>query len=166
MLKYNFISLLLIAAIIQTSCSTANYSASVRLNDIDSVIRIVNPYHNCGCNWGDKKYKLYTGGTFSKYNYFWQANYVKNIDSINILNDSKNIKDQILKLEPAFNEYNRFFLEYRVADNTNPDSSIKYKVIGTWFSFKNTCSGFVKDINAKKLIQKSSVNSFKEKLCK
>jgi hypothetical protein len=148
------------------SCSPAMHTATVKLNDLDSVIRIVNPNHNCGCNWGDKKYKLYTGGTFSKYNYFWQANYVKHIDSIDILNDSKKIKDQILKLEPTFNEYNRFFLEYRITDNTNIDTTIKYKVIGTWISYKNGCSGFVKDISAKKLEKKSALNSFKEKLCK
>jgi hypothetical protein len=158
--------LILIFVGTQISCSPAKHSATVKLNDLDSVIRMVNPNHNCGCNWGDKTIKLYTGGTFSKYDYFWQSNYVKNIDSIDILNDSKKIKDQILKLEPSFSEYNRFLLEYRIADNTNADTTIKYKVVGTWLSYKNGCSGFVKDMDAKKLVKKSAVNSFKEKLCK
>jgi hypothetical protein len=148
------------------SCSPAMHTATVKLNDLDSVIRMVNPNHNCGCNWGDKTYKLYTGGSFSKYNYFYDAVYLKSIDSFDILNDSKKIKDQILKLEPSFSEYNRFLLEYRIADNTNTDTTIKYKVVGTWLSYKNGCSGFVKDIDAKKLVKKSALNSFKETLCK
>ena len=158
--------LFLLFIIIFISCSPAKHTATVKLNDIDSVIRIINFDHNCGCNWGDKTYKLNTGGSFSKNNYFWQSIYVKNIDSINILNESKKIKDEIVKLESTFNMYNSFFLEYRVIDITNVDTTIKHKVIGTWYSFKNGCSGFKKDISAEKLVKKTSLKSFKKSLCK
>ena len=148
------------------SCSPAINRATVKINGIDSVIRTVNPNHNCGCNWGNKKYKLYTGGTFSKYNYFWLANYVKNTDSIDVLNDSQKIKNQLLKLEPEIKEINNFYLEYRLLETNQTDTTIKYKVLGTWFSFKNSCSGFIKDMNAKKLIKKIGSKSFKQNLCK
>ena len=166
MKRNDFLLLLLIFTLIFISCSSVKYTASVKLNDIDSVIRIINPTHNCGCNWGDKTYKIYTGKSFSKNNYFWQSNYVKSLDSVDILNDSKKIKDQILLLEPKLSQYNRFFLEYRIIDNSNADTSIKYKVIGTWYSFKNNCSGFVKDINAEKLVKKTALDSYNKKLCK
>ena len=166
MSKNIFVLLVLIFVVVQISCSPAKYTSSVKLNDIDSVIRLVNPNHNCGCNWGDKTFKIYTGGSFAKNSYFYNSVYLKNIDSFNILNESKKIKDQLLKLDAAFNEYHRFFLEYRIPDNTNADTSIKHKVVGTWFSFKNSCSGFVKDIDAKKLSKKTALNSYKEKLCK
>ncbi len=166
MVKNIIVLLLVLFMIIHVSCSPAKHTATVKLNDIDSAIRTINPNHNCGCNWGDRTFKLYTGGTFSKYNYFWSTNYVKNIDSINILSDSKKIKEEIIKLDPNFNEYNRFFLEYRIFDNTNADTSIKYKVVGTWFSFKNSCSGFVKNIDGKKLVKKTALDSYKKQLCK
>jgi hypothetical protein len=163
----NFITISILSFLfLTTSCSFPKHTATVKINDLDSVIRIVNPNHNCKCNWGDKSFKLYSGGSFSKYSYFWQASHIQNVDSFDILNESKKIKDQIIKLEPTFNEYNRILLEYRTADNTNADTTIKYKVVGTWISYKNGCSGFVKDMNAKKLVKKSGLNSFKEKLCK
>ncbi len=166
MVKNIIVLLLFLFVIFHVSCSPSKHTATVKLNDIDSVIRIVNVNHNCGCNWGDRTHKLYTGGSFSNNNYFWQSIYVKNIDSFDVSNGSRKIKEKILQLEPAFNEYNRFFLEYRILDNSNVDTSIKHKVIGTWFSFKNSCSGYIKDIDAKKLVKKTALNSYKSKLCK
>jgi len=166
MSKCIFVSVALIFLLIQISCSPAKYTSSVKLNDIDSVIRIINPNHNCGCNWEDKTFKIYAAGSFAKNSYFYNSVYIKNIDSFDILKDSKKIKDQLVKLDPAFKDYSRFFLEYRIVDNTNADTSIKHKVVGTWFDFKNSCSGFVKDVDAKKLSKKTTLHSYKEKLCK
>ena len=162
----NYFLLFCIYATIHSSCSSSKNYSIVKLNDIDSVIRIVNPDHNCGCNWGDKTYKLNTGGSFSENNFLWQSIYVKNIDSTDILNDSKKIRDQLQKFEPAFGRYNRFFLEYRILDTTQVDTSKKHRVIGTWFDFKNSCSGFLKNITAEKLVKKTSLQSFKKSLCK
>lgn len=162
----NCFLLVIIFVVILSSCATSKNITFVKLNDIDSVIRIVNPDHNCGCNWGNKTYKLNTGGSFSKNNFIWQSIYVKNIHSVDILIDSKKIQDELVKFEPAFSGYNRFFLEYRILDSKQVDTLKKYRVIGTWFNFKTTCSGFQKDISAEKLVKKTSLQSFRKSLCK
>ncbi len=162
----NFICILsILCAMIYSSCSTSKNATAIKLNDIDSVIRIVNPDHNCGCNWGDKTFTPKTGGSFGQNNYFWQSVFVKSFDSINIFNQSNQIREQLVKLNPGFITYNRFFLEYRLL-NPSKDTSAEYKIIGTWYKLKNSCVGFIHDIDAKELVKRTNLISNQKKLCK
>ncbi len=91
------------------SCNPSKNSIRVKLNDIDSVIRVVIPSHNCGCNWHDRKSNLYLPPLFKNNNYIWQAILVKSIDSVDVINDSKKVLQQLIKLDSRFSSLSRFF---------------------------------------------------------
>jgi hypothetical protein len=145
-----------------SACSTGKFTA--KINDMDSVIRIVNPDHNCGCDYGDKTMSYPLPKSDNANLYFWQAVYVKN-DEPEPLGQSKKIKAELVKLMPQLNRYRRIYLEYRKPGVNPSDTSLKYAVIGSAFFIKDKCEGFVKNIDAKQLIKKSHNKKFENSLC-
>jgi len=143
-------------------CNTSKFSA--RLNDIDSVIRIASPAHNCGCDYGERTMSYPEPKSDNANLYFWQAVYITK-DEPDLTGQSKKIKAELVKLMPQLNKYRRLYLEYRKPGVNPSDTAVKYTVIGSAFFIKDKCDGFLKDINAKQLIKKSHNKKFENDLC-
>ncbi len=146
-----------------SSCNTSKNSIQIKLNDIDSAIRVVIPSHNCGCNWQDRKSNIYISPVFKKYGYVWQSISIKNIDSVDVNKDSKKVYEQLKKLDNKFANLKRFFLEYRVQDKLD---STKFNVVGTWYHFENYCDGYITGITATTLERNTAQIKDRIKLCK
>ena len=164
MTKNNILfSLIIFFFVIISSCNTSKNSIQIRLNDIDSAIRIVIPSHNCGCNWEDKKSDLRIPTTFKKFGYAWSTIFIKNIDSIDVNKDSKKVWEQLVKLDSRYINFKRFFFEYRIWNNNDSSNN---KVLGTWFHFEDYCDGYVLGISALELQKNTSNILDRKKLCK
>lgn len=146
-----------------SSCSTSKNIIQIKLNDIDSAIRIVIPSHNCGCNWQERKSNISIPTIFKKYNYVWQSIFIKSIDSVDLNNDSKKVLQQLVKLDSRFVDVKRFFLEYRIPIEND---TLNYKAVGTWYHFEGYCDGYVSGITAKELEKNSAQINDRIKLCK
>lgn len=144
------------------SCSISKNTMQIKLRDIDSTIRTVIPKHNCGCDWQEKKSKIYVSPILKTYGFVSQTIYVKTIDSIDLTNDSKKVFKALEKLDKRFTNQKRYFLEYRTpAEN----DTLFTKVIGTWFHFEGYCEGFVSGISAKELERNTAQPKDRKKLC-
>ncbi len=145
------------------SCNTSKNSIKIKLNDIDSAIRIAIPSHNCGCNWQDRKSNIYMLPILKKYGYAWQAIFVKNLDSIDVINDSKKVFEQLKNLDNRYADFKRFFLEYRIPIKND---SLNYQAVGTWYHFENYCDGYVTGITVTTLEKNTAQIKDRIKLCK
>ena len=143
-------------------CSTAKFTA--KINDIDSVIRIASPDHNCGCNYGERTMSYPEPKSDNANLYFWQAVYVTK-DEPDLTGQSKKVKAELVKFLPQLAKYRRVYLEYRKPGVNPSDTSIKYTVIGSAFFIKDKCEGFVENIDAKLLIKKSHNKKYENTLC-
>jgi hypothetical protein len=146
-----------------SSCNTSKNSIQIKLNDIDSAIRVVIPSHNCGCNWQEKKSNIYMLPILKKYGYAWQAIFVKNLDSVDVIKDSKKVLQQLIKLDNRYADFKRFFLEYRIPIKND---TLNYKAIGTWYHFENDCNGYISGIAVKELEKNTAQIKDRIKLCK
>jgi hypothetical protein len=146
-----------------SSCSTSKNSIQIKLNDIDSAIRIVIPSHNCGCNWQERKSNISIPTIFTKYNYVWQAIFIKSLDSVDVNNDSKKVLQQLIKLDKRFADVKRLFLEYRIPVEND---TLNYKAVGTWYHFEGYCDGYISKISAKELEKNTTQTKDRKKLCK
>jgi hypothetical protein len=157
-----FACIAILALAFPPGCSTGKFTA--KLNEIDSMIRKVNPDHNCGCDYGDRTISYPNPKNDNANLYFWQAVYIKK-DETDLSGQSRKIKDELVKLLPELSKYRRLYLEYRKPGLNPSDTSLKYTVIGSAFFIKDKCNGFVKDISAKQLIKKSHKKKYENDLC-
>jgi hypothetical protein len=162
-MKYLIITFTFLVIISSYSCNTSKNSIQIKLNDIDSAIRVVIPSHNCGCNWQEKKSYLYLTPVFKIYGFSWQAIFIKNIDSVNVLDDSKKVFQELVKLDSRYTSFKRFFLEYRIPIKND---TLNYKAIGTWYHFDGYCDGYVSGVTAVELEKNTAQPKDRIKLCK
>jgi hypothetical protein len=161
-MKYIFPFCFFACILIFSSCFSNRNTIKIKLNDIDSVIRIAIPTHNCGCNWQERKSKMFYPTILKKYGYAWQNIYVKNTDSVNFLTDSKNVYQELKKLDSRFGGYSRFFIEYKTLITKDSND---YKTIGTWYHFGSNCEGYISGISANELEKNTSLTKNRLKLC-
>jgi hypothetical protein len=100
---------------------------------------------------------------FKKYNYVWQAIFIKSMDSADINNDSEKVLQQLIKLDNRFADLKRFFLEYRIPIK---DNTLNYKAVGTWYHFEGYCDGYVSGVTAIELEKNTAQIKDRIKLCK
>jgi hypothetical protein len=163
MKKNNIVyALIFIICAILFSCSTSKNSIQIKLNDIDSAIRVVIPSHNCGCNWQERKSNLYMIPFFKEYGYSWHTIFVKSIDSVDVIKDSKKVFQELIKLDGRYNNFKRFFLEYRVPLNND---TLNYQAVGTWFHLDGYCDGYISGIAIKQLERNTAQIIDRKKLC-
>jgi hypothetical protein len=160
---YSLFGIIIILFLLVSSCNTTKNSIQIKLNDIDSAIRVVIPSHNCGCNWQERKSNINIPTIFKKYNYVWQAIFIKSLDSVDVDNDSKKVLQQLIKLDNRFADVKRLFLEYRIPIEND---TLNYKAVGTWYHFENYCDGYVSGITAKELEKNTAQINNRIKLCK
>jgi hypothetical protein len=144
------------------SCSISKNTMQIKLRDIDSTIRTVIPKHNCGCDWKEQKTNTFISPILKTYGYLFQTIYVKTIDSIDLMNDSKKVYLALQKLDNHIGRQKRFFLEYKTPIEND---TTKANIIGTWFHFKSYCEGYVIGVSAKELEKNSVFKIDREKLC-
>ncbi len=157
-----FIGLVFMYCVFVSACNISKHTIALKLNDIDSTIRTIIPKHNCGCDWKEQKTNTFVSPILKTYGYLFQTIYVKTIDSIDLMNDSKKVYLALQKLDNRIGRQKRFFLEYRIPIEN--DTS-KANIIGTWFYFKGYCEGYVIGVSAKELEKNSIFQIDREKLC-
>ncbi|NOU39480.1 MAG: hypothetical protein HOO89_12270 [Ferruginibacter sp.] len=157
----NFLSFIIIFFLL-FGCKTSNNTFTVSRNSIDSTVKNVIQSHHKNCNCKGDVSTYYNFKTFRKYSYSFQPVYIKNIDSVNIYDDSKKILKGLIQLDPHYGDFKRFFLEYYTFKEND---SLSYKMVGTFYHMEGYCDGFIKGISAEAL-QKNTYNlSDRKKLC-
>jgi hypothetical protein len=158
---FNYLSFFILFFLL-FSCKTSKNSFTVSRSAIDSTVKSVIQSHHKNCNCKDDLITYHTSKTFSKYSYGRQQVFIKNIDSININNDSKKVLQSLVKLEPRLVEMKRFFLEYYTFKERD---SLSYKMIGTFYHMEGYCDGFVYGLSTE-VLQKNTYNlKDRKKLC-
>ncbi len=153
---------LIIIFILLYSCKTSNNTFTVSRNSIDSTVKNIIQSHHKNCNCKGDVATYYNFKTFRKYSFAVQPVYIKDIDSVNIYDDSKKILIGLNQLDSHYGDFKRFFLEYYTFKEND---SLSYKMVGTFYHMKGYCDGFIKGISANEL-QKNTYNlSDRKKLC-
>lgn len=158
-----YVLLVLFTTVFASRCAP---KFTLKFNDIDSAVRIVNSDHNCNCDYGDKSVSLYTSNNGKRNLYYWQAVYLKSVDGINFLSQARKTREHLIKLAPELGGYRRFYVEFRLNQTTATDTAFKWKNIGTAFFIKDKCNGYKAGANAKELIKQSHNKKFEAALCK
>jgi hypothetical protein len=158
---FNYLSFFILFFLL-FSCKTSNNTFTVSRSAIDSTVKSVIQSHHKNCNCKNDLVKYYNFKTFRKYSYATQQVFIKNIDSSNMENDSKNVLQSLVKLEPRFGDLKRFFLEYYTFKEGD---SLSYKMVGTFYHMEGYCDGFVYGLSSE-VLQKNTYNlKDRKKLC-
>jgi putative hemolysin len=155
-----------VATMILVCSSCMAPKLSIPINDVDSVIRIVNPDHNCGCDYKGKTLKLPQPNKGKRNVYYWQTVYIKNYAGADLLQQAQKTKSELVRLIPELNYYRRIYLEFREPQVNNIDTIFRSDNIGVAYFLKDKCHGYKAATTAKQLIKKSHNKRFEASLCK
>jgi hypothetical protein len=165
MKKIGLLGVLVFAIIIySSSCVVPTFS--VRYNDLDSVVRIVNPDHNCGCDYKDKSSKFYYSNNGKRNLYYWKTVYIKNPSEANLFQKAQKTRSELIKLVPELNNYRRFYIEFQEPTVNKIDTVFRFNIVGVAYFLSGRCNGYKPAITAKELIKKSHNKKYEASLCK
>jgi hypothetical protein len=162
MTKFILSVFLAVAILVATySCNVKAYTYKV--SQVDSVLKIVNRDHSCGCN-EDKDVKIRSTNKGKGKRYYYQAVVLK--DTIAIQETAEKTRAQLIKLMPELNFYKWIYLEIWRNTSTDRDTVLKAGRLGTAYYIKNRCTGYRPNKSAKDLIKKIYDKKFEASLCK
>jgi hypothetical protein len=125
-------------------CSCGVSKITVQQNAIDSVIRKVEPAHNCNCDYTGKTVQVPEIKKWDVNNfYYWQQPvFVNSQSKTDYAAQAGKIKDELTTLIPTLKNYRMIFIEFRLNTTRETDTVFSSTNIGTAYFILNGCKGY------------------------